>query len=192
MENKYAILQETNGDEYESWLYFIKYNGNEDNLNYLNQQINKINWYIMDGLSTFDLELKYLVSETTANDMCMVELNHTTYHRKFDGILQKIDFKLKSKYSNEKKISKVFSLLGYGRIENFIDNEMIFHTEEDNSEETEESEEDNSQESEEDNSQESEEDNSEEDNSEEDNSEESEEDNQIKCKSLPNNLKPNI
>jgi hypothetical protein len=57
---------------------------------------------------------------------------------------------------------------------------MIFHTEEDLTE----SEEDNSEEDLTE-SEESEEDNSED-------SEESEEDNQIKCKSLPNNLKPNI
>jgi hypothetical protein len=175
MENKYAILQETNGDEYESWLYFIKYNGNEENLKYLDDQINSIDWYIIDGTSTFDLELKNLVSETTANEMCMVELNHSTYNRKFNGILQKIDLKLKKKYSNEKKIAKVFSILGYGRIENFIDDEVIFHPI--GPEEVEESESEYSNEE-----SESETD--------EDIYESSDEDD-IKCKELPNNLKPN-
>jgi hypothetical protein len=127
VENKYAILQETNEDQCESWLYFIKYNGNEENLNYLNDQINSVRCHLLEGMSTFDIEIKTLVSENTAKDMCRVELNHYTYHRKFDGVLQKINFKLKKKHSNEKKICKIFDRLGYGGIENFIDGEEIFH-----------------------------------------------------------------
>ena len=32
---KYAILQETSGEESESWLYFIRYQGNEEALAHL-------------------------------------------------------------------------------------------------------------------------------------------------------------
>ena len=39
---KYAVLLETNEEEMESWYYFIKYNGNEENLNHLNEQLKKI------------------------------------------------------------------------------------------------------------------------------------------------------
>jgi hypothetical protein len=64
-EVKYATIMETSGEECESWYYFIKYNGNEKNLEYLKQQIEQIEMYIIDDLSTFDIELEHLVSEKT-------------------------------------------------------------------------------------------------------------------------------
>lgn len=144
----YAILQETSGEESESWLYFIKYQGNEEALLDLGKQLEKIDWYIVDDLSTFDLETDFLVCEKTAKEMTKVDLNHYSFHRKFDGKLKKINLGLKDSYSNEKKMSKVFDVLGYGSIEDFIDQEDIdpedIASEKDNSEESEESEENNS------------------------------------------------
>ena len=32
MDGKYAILMETSGEEFESWYYFIRIDGNEENL----------------------------------------------------------------------------------------------------------------------------------------------------------------
>jgi hypothetical protein len=129
-ENKYAILQEHNAEECETWLYFLKYNGNEANLKHMQSQLEKITWTVMDDYSTFDLELEYLVSEQTAKEMTMVELNHLSRHRKFDGILKPIDFDLDDLDSikdtnkkNRKGIRKVNKLLLNGSIENYIDNE---------------------------------------------------------------------
>jgi hypothetical protein len=122
-EYTYAILQETSGEESESWLYFIRYQGNEEALEHLSKQLEKVDWYILDDLSTFDIEMKYLVKEQTAKDMTKVDLNHHSPHRKFDGKLQLIDLGLKDHYSNEKKLSKVFDILGYGQIEEYIDKE---------------------------------------------------------------------
>ena len=34
-DGKYAILMETSSEEYESWYYFIRVEGNEENLNHL-------------------------------------------------------------------------------------------------------------------------------------------------------------
>jgi hypothetical protein len=123
--NKYAVLMETNGKEYESWYYFIKYNGNEDALKSLSRQIESIDWYILDDLSTFDLDLEHLVSETTAKEMIKIELNSLMFHRKFDGKLKEIDLGFKKKDSNDKKIVRAFKKLGIGRIDDFIDQEDI-------------------------------------------------------------------
>ena len=124
-ERKYAILQETSGEENESWIYFIKYSGNEEALDHLSKQLDEVEFYIIDDLSTFDLETKYLVSEQTAKEMTKVDLNYFSFHRKFDGTLKKINLGLKSHYDNEKKIEKVFKALGYGKIEKYIDQEDI-------------------------------------------------------------------
>ena len=59
---KYAILMESNDEEFEQWYYFIKVEGNEENLRYLQKQLEKIDWEIMEDLSTFDLEMEYFVS----------------------------------------------------------------------------------------------------------------------------------
>jgi hypothetical protein len=44
-DGRYAVLQETNGEEHESWLYFIRVEGNEENLNHLQTEniINLLN-----------------------------------------------------------------------------------------------------------------------------------------------------
>lgn len=121
----YAVLQETSGEESESWLYFIKYQGNEEALAHLGKQLEKVDWYIVDDLSTFDLETEYLVCERTAKEMTKVDLNHYSFHRKFDGKLEKIDLGFKEHHSNEKKMSKAFDVLGYGKIEEYIDQEDV-------------------------------------------------------------------
>src|SRR5688572_5638785 len=89
----YAILQETSGEESESWYYFIRYQGNEEALQHLQKQLEKIDWYLLDDtdVCTFDLELDYLVCEKTAKEMTKVDLNHFSFHRKFDGKLQMVD-----------------------------------------------------------------------------------------------------
>jgi hypothetical protein len=124
-ENKYAVLMETNGKEFESWLYFIKYNGNEDALRHLSKQLESVEFYILDELSTFDIDLEHLVSERTAKEMTKVELNSVMYHRKFDGKLKKIDLGISRRDSNDKKILKCFKSLGVGKIDDFIDEEDI-------------------------------------------------------------------
>lgn len=121
----YAILQETNMEEGETWLTFIRYQGNEEALAHLEKQLESVDWYVEEGLSTFDLEIKYLVSEQTAKEMSKVDLNHCSYHRKFDGKLEKINLGLKEAYKTKRKMSKVFDVLGYRTISDFVDNEDI-------------------------------------------------------------------
>ena len=121
----YATLMETNGEEVESWYFFIRKEGNEDALNFLNDQLDKVDFYIVDDLSTFDLEIDYFVSEQTAKEMTKIEMNHTSFHRKFDGKLKTIDFKFDKKDDNEDMIFKVFDTLGYGSIDEYIDEEDI-------------------------------------------------------------------
>jgi hypothetical protein len=125
MTGDYAVLMETSGEEMESWYYFIRVEGNEENLKHLQDQLEDVEWYILDDLSTFDLDLEHYVSAQTAKEMTNVELNHCSFHRKFDGKLQKIDFGFVKKDKNKKKIRKVNDVLGYGLIEEFIDDEDI-------------------------------------------------------------------
>lgn len=122
---KYAILMETNEEECESWMNFIRYQGNEETLKHLNTQLETVRWQLDDGLSTFDLEMEYLVSEQTAKEMSKVDLNHYSFHRKFDGTLKKIDLDLDRYKNNRKKMKAVFKVLGYGAVENYIDREDI-------------------------------------------------------------------
>lgn len=119
---QYVIIQETNGKECESWYYFIRYDGNEQVLQKLHQDIESIEWYIIDDLSTFDVELEHKVSALTAKEMTKVELNCQSFHRKFDGKLKEINFAFKKKDSNDKKISRVFDILGYGQIDEHFEN----------------------------------------------------------------------
>lgn len=120
----YVILQETSDEEAESWYYFIRKEGNEEALEHLNRQLNKVDWVLEEDLSTFDLDLEHPVSEQTAKEMTQVELN-VYFHRKFDGKLKKIDFNLSEKDKNHKKIKKVNSVIGCGKIDEYIDLEDV-------------------------------------------------------------------
>lgn len=124
-DEKYVVLMETSGEECESWYYCIRYKGNEKNLKHLQEQLETVDWYILDDLSTFDLDLDHFISERTAKELTKLELNHHSFHRKFDGVLDKIDLRLRKKDQNDKKMVKVFDILGYGQIEDYIDKEDI-------------------------------------------------------------------
>jgi len=124
-DGKYVTLMETSGEENESWIFFIRLDGNEENIKHLQSQLEQVEWYIIDDLSTFDLDVEHPVSALTAKEMTKVDLNHTSFHRKFDGVLQKIDLGYTKKDGNDTKICKTFDILGYGQIENFIDDEDL-------------------------------------------------------------------
>jgi hypothetical protein len=119
----YAVLQETSGDENETWLYFLRYQGNEQNLKDLKNVFDSIEWELFEDASVFDIDIDNLVSEVTAKEMTKLELNYFTYHRKFDGTLQNIDFRFKKNCSNKNKIYKITKYLGFGQIEDFISDE---------------------------------------------------------------------
>ncbi len=125
MEGKYAVIQEFNDEESEAWLYFIKYEGNEENLEYLRKQIESIEWQLMEDCSTFDIDLKNLVSAITAKEMTKVDLNSEQWHRKFDGKLEKIKFRFKEKHDDEDKMYVVYKKLGCGSIADYINDEDI-------------------------------------------------------------------
>jgi len=125
MTGNYVALMETNGKECESWYYFIRREGNEEALKHLNDQLVKVDWYILDDLSTFDLDLDHNVSAITAKEMTKIELNSYAFHRKFDGKLDNINLGFKKKDKNEKMICKTFDQLGYGQIEDYISDEDL-------------------------------------------------------------------
>jgi hypothetical protein len=133
---RYAILMETNGEEFESWYNFIRYEGNEEALQHLQKQLSRVDFYVMDDMSTFDLDIDHLVSEDTAREMCMVDLNSNMFHRKFNGKLQKIDFGFSRKDDNEDRIEKVHEKLGFGDIDNYLDGEEEFKDDNDSDNET--------------------------------------------------------
>lgn len=131
MTGDYVALMETNGKEFESWYYFIRREGNEEALKNLQDQLERIDWFILDDLSTFDLDLDHSVSATTAKQMTKLEMNSYAFHRKFDGKLKNINFNFKKKDNrdnearNERMICKVFDILGYGQIEDYISDEDL-------------------------------------------------------------------
>lgn len=136
-EARYVCLQETSDEECETWLYFLKYDGNEDAIAHLSKQLESINFYLMDGCGTFDIDVSHLVCATTAKEVTKLELNSYSWHRKFDGKLEMIDLELDkverkcqkkkrdAEHCNEKKMEKVYDILGYGGIDKFIDQEDI-------------------------------------------------------------------
>jgi hypothetical protein len=126
MANQYAVLMETSPEDCESWYYFIKYNGNEDALKNLKAQFDKIeDAVIIDDINLFDLDIENLVSEECAKQLCMLELNSVTYHRKFDGVLENIDFRFKKKDDDETMMFKIFDKIGEGDIDLFLTLEDI-------------------------------------------------------------------
>ena len=132
----YATFLETNIEEHESWYTFIRYEGNEENIEYLRSQIDTIDWHCEteeDMYSAFDIDTDNLVSEYTAKEMTKLNLNAFCDHRKFDGVLECItlniknipeDLKQKKKdIINDENIKKVNRILSYGKISQFLTDE---------------------------------------------------------------------
>jgi hypothetical protein len=73
------------------------------------------------------LDLEHLVDAKTAKQITKLELNSYSFHRKFDGKLEKINFNFKKKdmKNNNRLMEKVFDLIGYGQIEDYINDEDI-------------------------------------------------------------------
>ena len=124
-ENKYVVLCETNEHESESWYYFLKYNGNENELKYLYDQLEKIEMYLIEDMSTFDLDLEHLFSEQTAMEMIKLEVNSVSFHRMFTGKLQFVNLELKKRDDNEDMLMKCYEILGMGQIEDYVDGEFV-------------------------------------------------------------------
>lgn len=125
MTGEYAALMETNGKECESWYYFIRRHGNHEALQHLQDQLEKVDWYVLDDLSVFELDLEHFVSAKTAKQMTKLELNSYAFHRKFDGKLENINLGFRSKDNDERMMCKAFDQLGYGQIEDFIEDEDL-------------------------------------------------------------------
>ena len=121
----YVILMETNGKELESWYNCIRVEGNEAALAHLQSQLEKVDWYIVDDLSTFDLDLDHKICACTAKELTKIELNAVAFHRKFDGKLRKINLGFRRRDDNEAKICKAFDLLGYGQIDEYLSDEDL-------------------------------------------------------------------
>jgi len=125
-EYTYATLMESNGEECESWYYFIRYQGNEEALKHLEDQLESIKeWYVLDDLSAFVLDLENLISERTAKEVTKLELNAISHHRKFDGKLKKISFPFRRRDKNDTKLLKIHEILGHGSIEDYVSDEDI-------------------------------------------------------------------
>ena len=135
-EYTYATLQETNIEEHESWLTFIRCQGNEDNLKHFRDQLDQVDWHCEDEdnmESAFDLDTDYLICEKTAKEMTKLDLNSHMSHRKFDGKLQTIDLGLRNvneevtkkrkEKRNDNNIQRINKDLSYGQIEKYIDEE---------------------------------------------------------------------
>ena len=121
----YAVLSEANGKSGETSYTFIRYEGNEEALAHLNKQIERVDFYMLGDLSVFFLDMENRVSEQTAKEMTLLRINSELGHRKFDGKLQMIDFGIRSKHSNKKRIVRFFETIGLGDIDQYLDGQDI-------------------------------------------------------------------
>ena len=117
----YVILIETSEEKKETWYYFIQLEGNKENLRHLEQQLNSVDWRLLHGLCTYQLDVDFVVSETTARQMCKLKMNYIG-HQKFNGKLNKIFFDINNTDGNVTKMGKIYDTLKFGRIAKFFRN----------------------------------------------------------------------
>jgi hypothetical protein len=72
---KYITFQENNKKEYESFIFFLQYDGNEEHLKLLNNYINYADFSSLYGdYSTFEIDIDTLLDEETVENICKVRL----------------------------------------------------------------------------------------------------------------------
>jgi hypothetical protein len=119
----YVVLIETSEEKRESWYYFLQYEGNKDNLRHLERQLNSVEWKLLPGLCSFQLDVDFLVSETTARQMSKLKMNFIP-HQKLNGKLKKIYFDIDNNVDgNVTKMGKIYDTLKFGRIAKFFKND---------------------------------------------------------------------
>lgn len=155
MEGMYAVLAETNNQYRETWYYFIRYDTNVEALEQLYAQLASIEWVYLESYSTFALDLEHLVSAQTAKELTKLCINEGSYHRKFDGTLEFINFGFRKRDNNIVRLINVCDTIGFGNIENFIDKEDFDPEDFEEEEESEDESEDESEEEDESESSES-------------------------------------
>ena len=121
-EKHYVVLMETNFDEGQSWYYFLRWEGNEEVLKKLETDLESLPWEDNDDCE-FVIDTHHPVSEQCASDMIRVDLNSYSFHRKFDGKVDPIDFGFKKTDKDEKKMKRVMKLIGMGDISDFAHDE---------------------------------------------------------------------
>jgi hypothetical protein len=123
---KYATLMETSGPDYESWYYFIKYDGNEEALKFLKEQLESIeNDVVYEDMSKFDIDIDNLLSQEAVDQFILLELNSVMYHRRYDGKMQKIDFQFRKKDKDTKRLLKIDEMLAGGAIDKYVEDQYI-------------------------------------------------------------------
>jgi hypothetical protein len=117
MTDIYWILTETNTRRNETWHTFILVNQeNTLQIRHLKKQLGKIRWFkLNEEPSIFSLDISNTVSEQTAIEMCSINTHNLTLNRKFDRTLKHIDFEFKQSDTNQKRIEKVFDVIGMGK-----------------------------------------------------------------------------
>jgi len=91
----------------------------------LYEQLESVEMEIFDDCSTFDLDIDHKVSAHTAKEMSKLDLNYCSFHRKFDGRLKMIDFKFRRKDDDDKKMCKIFDMIGLCGIDEYISDEDV-------------------------------------------------------------------
>jgi hypothetical protein len=126
MSDKYAVIMETSGPDCESWYYFVKYEGNEDALKHLGDQLALVeDDVVYSDMSKFDIDLENFVTLECVNQMIMLELNSVTYHMRYDGKMKTINLGFKNKDKDTKRLSKIDDIIGNGNMDKFLSDEFI-------------------------------------------------------------------
>ena len=88
---KYITFQENNFKENESFIFFLQYDENEENLKLLNDYINFADFSSLYGdYSTFEIDLNTFLDENTVKNICKVNLG--SYAKRFQICQGKFDF----------------------------------------------------------------------------------------------------
>ena len=88
---KYITFQENNFKENESFIFFLQYNDNEENLRLLNDYINFADFSSLYGdYSTFEMDLDTLLDKNAVDNICKVNLG--SFSRRFQVCEGKFDF----------------------------------------------------------------------------------------------------
>lgn len=119
----YVVFQEVNESETESWQYFIRWEGNEDEIQHLHKIIQSIDWIPIEECSIFYSNIENRVSEQTAKEMSRLDFGSKWRNRKFDGKLERINFGFKKRDRTIEKMHKIFDHIGYGQIEDYVGDE---------------------------------------------------------------------
>jgi hypothetical protein len=122
---RFAVLAETSHKFKETWLWFLQFEGNEQELTSLGEKLLKTQQTLESHLSIYKMGSQ-TVSEQTAKEMCEIKINNAYHNQIMCGKMAPVPYVVTD--TLQTNVLRLHELLNEGKIRQYFDKRWTFQT----------------------------------------------------------------